>query len=141
MRMHDTDMAGILYFARQFRFVHDAFEDLIESEGYEMNSLFKKENSFLRIVHVEADYLKSLQVGDRLEVHLGIERIGNSSITFIYNIYRNNEELVGRAKTIHVYVNRLTGEKTRIPDHYRQQFSKYLVTNHTNKVTSTSRKD
>ena len=40
VRMHDTDLAGILYFARMFRFAHDALEDLLEAEGITFSTMF-----------------------------------------------------------------------------------------------------
>ncbi len=32
--LHDTDAAGIIFFANQFKIVHDAYEDLLESFGF-----------------------------------------------------------------------------------------------------------
>lgn len=127
VRMHDTDMAGILYFARQFRFVHDALEDLFEAEGFKLQELFDEQPHVFVIVHVEADYLKSLKVGDRLEVHVGIEKIGESSLTLVYKIYRGEEELVGTAKTVHVCVERAGRTKAAIPQEIRARFAKYFL--------------
>jgi len=127
VRMHDTDMAGLLYFARQFRFAHDALEDLFEAEGMNFKDLFGQNQYVFVIVHAEADYLMRLHVGDRLEVHLSIERIGETSISFVYNIYRNLHELVGTAKTIHVALDSQTRKKVAIPDDLRQKFTNYLV--------------
>ena len=87
VRMHDTDMAGILYFPRQFRFAHDALEDFVASEGLSFNEVFVKEKFVFVVVHAEADYLKPLQIGDKLEVHLEVERLGTSSFTISYKIY------------------------------------------------------
>lgn len=124
--MHDTDMAGILYFARQFRFVHDALEDLFESEGYSFDHIFHHGQYIFVIVHAEADYLASLKVGDQLQVHTTIEKMGNTSISFLFKIYRNNHELVGTAKTVHVCLDRISRVKCPIPEELRQKFSKYL---------------
>lgn len=125
--MHDTDMAGILYFARQFRFVHDALEDLFESEGYKFDALFQQHDFIFVIVHAEADYLKPLKVGDKLEVHITIEKMGDSSVIILYDIYRDAHELVGTAKTVHVCLERIARTKTSIPADIRSRFAKYLV--------------
>src|SRR6185437_6447175 len=95
VRMHDTDMAGILYFPRQFRFAHDALEDFIESIGLTFDDVFRKEHFVFVIVHAEADYLAPLRVGDRIEVALSIEAIGNSSFTVFYQIFKADKMLVG----------------------------------------------
>lgn len=128
VRMHDTDMAGILYFARQFRFVHDALEDFFESGGCTFEELFQKFTVIFVIVHAQSDYLKPLKAGDQLEVHLCIEKMGDSSVVFSYEIYRDGNELVGKAKTVHVCLDRITRGKATIPEEFRSKFSKYLST-------------
>lgn len=131
IRMHDTDMAGILYFPRQFRFAHEALEDFVESEGLSFEQVFKREDFVFVIVHAEADYFTSLKVGDNLEVHLGIERLGNTSFTVFYQIYRKNsptdKELVGSVKTVHVTLERISRKKIPIPTVIRAKFAKYLI--------------
>jgi 1,4-dihydroxy-2-naphthoyl-CoA hydrolase len=125
--MHDTDMAGVLYFARQFRFAHDALEDCAESEGLGFDRVFHKENFVFVIVHAEADYLVSLKVGDSLEIHLSIERVGNSSFTVDYQIYRQlDNRLVGTAKTVHVTLDSKTRKKIPIPEALRAKLQKHL---------------
>ncbi len=124
--MHDTDMAGILYFARQFRFVHDTFEDFIESEGWNLNRIFHEEKFVYVIVHVEADYYHSLHVGDALEIHLSVERIGSTSFTLFYKIFRE-KELIGTAKTVHVCIDKETRAKGPIPPQLITALTKYLI--------------
>jgi len=120
-------MAGLLYFAKQFRFAHDALEDLFESEGYTFDNVFRHQNFVFVIVHAEADYLVPLKVGDKLEVHLSIEKLGNSSMCFFYNIYKTNRELVGTVKTVHVCLDSTTRIKIPIPSNVRELLSKHLM--------------
>lgn len=128
VRMHDTDMAGILYFARQFRFVHDAFEDFIATEGWDLYQIFKKEQHLFVIVHVSADYYQSVFVGDELEVHVGVERVGTTSFTLLYKIFRvPKNELVGAAKTVHVCIDRDTREKAPLPSSFMAALEKYKI--------------
>lgn len=129
VRMHDTDMAGILYFARQFRFAHDALEDFVESEtGISFDDIFRREKFVFVIVHCEADYFASLAVGDKLEIRLSVEKIGNSSFTLFYKIFRQHA-LVGTVKTVHVSLNSETKVKIEVPDVLRQSLEKYLIHN------------
>ncbi len=126
VRMHDTDMAGILYFPRQFRFAHDALEDFIESEGMTFEQIFHHEKFVFVIVHAESDYYLPVKVGDSLDIHLYVERIGSSSFTIAYKIYRD-EVLVGAAKTIHVSLESDTRTKIPIPAKLRKSLEKYLI--------------
>lgn len=126
--MHDTDMAGILYFARQFRFVHDTFEDFIESEGLNLYQMFQDEKFIFVIVHVEADYYHSLHVGDALDIHLSVERIGNTSFSLSYKIFRSLDNvLIGTAKTVHVCIDKETRGKSPIPLKFAESLNKYLT--------------
>lgn len=128
VRMHDTDMAGILYFPRQFRFAHDALEDFIESEGMTFEQIFHHEKFVFVIVHAESDYYMPVKVGDALEIHLYIERIGTSSFTVVYKIYREpTKELVGSAKTIHVALESDTRIKIPLPEKLKKSLHKYLI--------------
>lgn len=124
VRMHDTDMAGILYFPRQFRFAHDALEDFVESEGFDFDALFHEANFVFVIVHCEADYYASMRVGDKLEIHVSVEKIGTTSFTMLYRIYREGKE-VGSAKTVHVTLERLSRKKIPLPHEFREMLKKH----------------
>lgn len=119
VRMHDTDMAGILYFARQFRFAHDALEDFVESLGYTFDQVFHREKFVFVIVHAEADYLAPLRVGDKLDIELSIEKIGETSFTVSYLIYKTDRTLIGRVKTVHVTLDTTSRKKIPIPPRFR----------------------
>lgn len=126
VRMHDTDMAGILYFPRQFRFAHDALEDFVESLGYTFDQVFRREKFVFVIVHAESDYFTTLHVGDKLEIQLSIEKIGKTSFTVVYNIYKSDKTLAGKVKTVHVTLESVARVKMPIPDHFRKLLEQHL---------------
>lgn len=121
VRLHHTDAAGLLFFAEQFRLVHDALESFMESIGYPLAPLIRKSEFLLPIVHAEADYLMPLLTGDRLEIQLKAEKIGDSSFTLGYSLLRSRTELVGTVKTVHVMINRKSGESITILPELRRQ--------------------
>ena len=49
IKLHDTDAAGILFFANQFKMVHDAYEGLLEMIGFGFAELIRHKNFFLPI--------------------------------------------------------------------------------------------
>lgn len=132
VRMHDIDMVGILYFPRQFRFVHDALEDFSETYGMAFAHLFRKEKFLFVVVHAEADYFAPLHVGDKLEVHLSIKAIGTTSFTIHYKIYKldrlseRDKTLAGTATTVHVTMDADTREKIPIPERFKLLLGKHL---------------
>ena len=69
-------------------------------------------------VHLEIDYIKSLQMGEIVEVSLIVSSIGTSSITMDY-ILTNGSEKVATAKTVQVLLDGTTGTSTPIPQEWR----------------------
>lgn len=124
IRLHDTDAAGILFFANQLVIVHDAYEQLLQKLGFGFEVMLKKRNYFLPIVHIESDYKTSLFVGDEITISIKIDRIGKTSFTFVYDIRNKKGIQVGTAKTVHVTVNKKTKKKITLPKDFRAALEK-----------------
>ena len=88
IHLHDTDAAGLLFFANQFKIVHDAYEQLLEKFGCSFQSMLKGGKYFLPIVHAESDYKAPLFVGDKIAVRVKVGHIGNTSFSFKYILTR-----------------------------------------------------
>ena len=125
VRMYDTDTAQILFFGNQYRFMNDALEDLLASEGLTMDKLFRELPFGFVVVHSEANYLAPLHVGDPLKVSVTVSNIGHTSFEFSYSIYKKNK-LAGNGKTNHVVINRSTQKKEPIPESLRILLKKYI---------------
>ncbi len=115
IKLHETDAAGLLFFSQQFKLIHDAYEELLESRGIGFPTMLKKRKYFLPIVHAESDYTKPLFVGDRLTIEVTVGPIGRTSFSFLYHLLKNKNTLVGTAKTVHVTILKKTGKKIPLP--------------------------
>lgn len=114
IRLHDTDAAGVLYFAHQFRIAHEAYEAFMECAGHGIAALLKKGALALPIVHAEADYRAPLRVGDVLTLSLRLHRIGKTSFILVTRFIAHGHT-IGYVKTTHVVINRRTGRKAPVP--------------------------
>lgn len=114
VRLHDSDAAGVLYFANQFRLAHEAYESFMELSGLGLGDLLQKGRIALPIVHASADFRAPLRVGDELVLTLRLHRLGRTSFTLVCRIARSGRT-VGFVTTTHVTVDRRTGRKTAIP--------------------------
>jgi len=123
VRLHNTDAAGLLFFADQFKFAHDAYESFMESIGYAFAVQFETAPYLLPIVHAEADFLKPLLTGDRITVQLVAEKIGDSSFTLAYTLLRGQSEIVGTVRTVHVLIDKTDGLKRQLLPELRQKLS------------------
>jgi acyl-CoA thioester hydrolase len=63
----DTDMAGIVYYANYLRYIERARSEIVEEFGLDQNAM-RAEGIVFAITRVEADYLSSARLGDRLTV-------------------------------------------------------------------------
>ena len=126
VRMNDTDAAGILFFANQFSIVHEVYEDFMESIGCGFAHLLDKANFFVPIVHAEADYKKSVSVGERLQIKLVVEKVGETSFTMFYALIGKNRRRVGTVRTVHVSVSRSSKKKIPLPAHLKKILKKHV---------------
>ena len=115
IKFHEVDAAGRLFFAHQLRIAHDAYEAFLESAGLPIAEIIRDRSYDLPLIHAESDYLAPVFVGDNIRVHLLVDRIGASSFTLAYQFF-NDQQLVGRAKTVHVAVDSGTGKKIALPE-------------------------
>lgn len=115
VRLHDTDAAGLLFFANQFTMAHDCYESWMADSGLSFLTILVERDYLLPIVHAEADFAEALEVGQELVIELTAGRIGNSSFTLNYRLTSDDVE-VGSVSTVHVCVDAETGEKRDLPD-------------------------
>ena len=133
IRLHDTDAAGILFFAHQFEIVHDAYELLLEKFGCSFPTMLKKRSFFLPIVHAESDYKVPLFVGDRIAISIKVGHIGETSFSFEYVIQNAQKKIVGTAKTVHVTINKKSRKKVPLPSELRTKLMAFQKSQHKTK--------
>ena len=128
IRLHDTDAAGLLFFANQFAIIHDAYEQLLEKFNCSFPTMLKKRSFFLPIVHAESDYKAPLFVGDRITITIKVGHIGDTSFSFEYTIHNAQKKLVGTAKTVHVTINKKSHRKVTLPQELRSKLTAFQKT-------------
>lgn len=74
--MHETDAAGIVYFANFFHYAEEAEVHALASVGFNVMS----EDYLLPRVHAACDYHAPLRFFEQVRVEACLTRIGNSSL-------------------------------------------------------------
>ena len=94
----DTDLAGIVHFARFFVFLETAEHELLRSLGHAVRS--ERDGRVIGWPRVEATcrYLAPARFGDELEIRLWVVRLGESSVTYEAEV-RHGEVLVAQGRT------------------------------------------
>lgn len=99
VRFADVDHAGIVYYPRFFHFFHLVFEEFwrarLGARAYV--ELLDKDRVGFPAVRAECDYRAPLRFGDIAEIELRVLKLGRTSVTFGYRIYRAAEGDVPRA--------------------------------------------
>lgn len=117
VRMNDTDAAGRIYFADQFRIAHETFEEHLAAIGHHFGRFLNEYPFMIPIVHADADFKVPLFVGDTLRIELSLGRIGRSSFRLDYRIVREPEEVdTGSVSVTHAAINKATGKTIPVPE-------------------------
>lgn len=117
--LHETDATGVLFFSEQLKIAVEAFETYFLQQGFSLHKLIKERNFLMPIVHAEANFMQPLHVGDQIEIHQELEKIGDVSFTICSRFYRQNIE-VGNTKIIHVTISKETKKSIPVPDEVHQ---------------------
>lgn len=127
IKLHETDAAGVLFFSNQFKIIHDAYEGLLEHIGFGFARLIREAKFFLPIVHSESDYKSPLFVGDLIEIHVYVEKVGKTSFTLFYKLLDTSQNIVGTAQTVHVAIDPAEHKKISLPSGLRAKLEQVLT--------------
>ena len=96
----DTDMAGIMHFARFGIFMETAEHEYLEAIGFPIHSTFDGEEMGWPRVQVRLEFRKPARFRDVLDIGVRVLRKGRSSMTYGFVFRRDGEELAtGEVKT------------------------------------------
>jgi YbgC/YbaW family acyl-CoA thioester hydrolase len=119
IRLSHTDAAAVVFFPRQLELVHEAFEELMRSVGWSLESLLRGGQWLLPVVRVEADYLHPLRLGDELRITSGLERLGDSSFTLRHELDCAGR-ITGRILTTHTLLDAADKRPRSLPPTLRE---------------------
>jgi acyl-CoA thioester hydrolase len=116
----DTDMAGIVYYANYLRFIERARSDIVEQLGVDQNAM-RADGLVFAISRVEADYLGSARLGDRLTVVTTHHAASPARWLFDQDV-RRGDQVIFRAKVTAVTMT-TAGRPTRLPAEIRARLA------------------
>jgi len=119
VQLHHTDAYGILFFANQLAFCHDAFQIWLTESGHPLAPTRAEAEFVAVVVHVESDYAAPVRLGDRIAVHYGVEKIGTTSFTNRFRLVNQHGVEVGGCQVVQVVIDPVTSAKAPIPDWLR----------------------
>lgn len=119
IKLHDTDAAGITFFANHFRIAHTAYEAFMKSIGCALDWIVRDAEYFVLIAHAEADYKRPLFYGVNITIAVKAEEIGKSSFTLSYRFRDQEGNEAAVVQTVHVVIDKKSGDSIDIPERLR----------------------
>jgi 1,4-dihydroxy-2-naphthoyl-CoA hydrolase len=119
IRFHETDAAGVLYFANLLVICHEAYEASLESAGIPVRTFFSQQAAVaLPIVQTNASFRQPLHCGDRVQIKLLPQQLTEHSFTIDYQVFLappSKVGLAGEANTRHVCINPINRDRQPLP--------------------------
>jgi 1,4-dihydroxy-2-naphthoyl-CoA hydrolase len=119
LRLQHTDCAGRIFFPRLLELAHEAYEALLDELGLPLAAGLDGAGPLLPIVRCEAEFLRPLFLGQAMEIAIEAGREGRCSFTLDYRFQDPAGELLARARSVHVAVDRASGEACPLSDSMR----------------------
>ena len=123
IRFGDIDHAGIVYYPRFLHYFHVALEEFFgQALGIDYPILIDEYRIGLPTVHLETDFRRPLRYGDQIDVQVSVLKIGKSSMTFGYRVFKpGKEELLIEGHNVVVCLDMDRFKKRDIPDWLRRK--------------------
>ncbi|MBE7536909.1 MAG: acyl-CoA thioesterase [Bryobacterales bacterium] len=115
IRLADTDAAGVVFFPRYLEICHEAYEAALLAAGIDLKSYFAAADGLtVPIVRSEAEYLRPLYSGDRIEVVVTPIPANEHEFALAFELSRIGppRKTVARVRTEHVCISAKTRERS-----------------------------
>ena len=122
LRWGEMDALGHVNNAVYFSFFEDVRIKYLERLGF---NTFTPEFSLGAVLaQIDCQFLRQLEYPDTITLGCRVERIGNTSLTMIYEVYSENlNAIAAKGSSVVVMVNYQTGQKFRVPEEMRQKIA------------------
>lgn len=116
IRFHQTDAAGVMYFAQGLVLCHGTYEASLQAVGIDLGLFFGGGEVACPIVHTAMDYHRPFGCGDRVTIHLTPVRLDQSSFEVNYRLYGPDPpQLAAEAITRHVCIHAQQRRRLALP--------------------------
>ena len=124
VRYGSIDFARIVYYPQFLHFCHITMEEMFRAVvGVSYPDALQKEGVGYPTVKSEAAFMKPVAYGEVLRLSMATERLGTSSVDFVYRGHRSSDgELAFEVKNVQVAVDMAAWKSVPIPDHHRKAF-------------------
>ncbi|MFA5093432.1 MAG: thioesterase family protein [Candidatus Omnitrophota bacterium] len=102
---HHTDCGGVIYYANYLKFLEEARTEYFAEKNASIKQLADSGIMFV-VARQEIDYKFPGKYGDELDVQTQIGVVTGVRIEFLHEIYNQDKQIIVKAKTILVCVDK-----------------------------------
>src|SRR4051812_12915851 len=136
VRYQECDPQGVVYFARYPEYYDLALTELWRTAMGSYQGMVD-DGTDLVVAEMSVRYRAPARFEDLVEVELGIDRLGETSMVSSYAVTRDGETLV-EGGFRHVFIDPPTKTKKPIPDDIRAALGPYVVDHTASRSASTT---
>ncbi len=116
---HHTDCGGVVYYANYLKFLEEARTEYFEQRNASIKQLADSGIVFV-VARQEIDYKFPAQYGDELDIQTKVGVTTGVRIEFLHEIYNQNKQIIVKAKTTLVCVDKNLNPQA-IPEDLRKK--------------------
>lgn len=105
IRFHETDAAGVVYFANILTLCHEAYEASLAATGIDVRLFFGGGDLAVPVVHGSVDFRRPLHCGDQVAIALTPRQLDDSTFEISYCLTNAAQKTVATALTRHVCID------------------------------------
>jgi len=118
---HHTDCGGVVYYANYLDFLEEARTEYFAFKNASIKQLADSGTMFV-VDRQEVDYKFPAVYGDDLDIQSTVGMVSGVRIEFLHEIYNQNKQLIVKAKTILVCVDKHLKPQA-IPEELRKKLT------------------
>ena len=113
VRYSEVDAQGIVFNAHYLTYFDSAMTEYLRHIGHDYQKEVERSNEDFHTVKTLVEYIKPILFDQIIDVCIRVKKIGRSSLTFLLEIYHQNEEdLLASGEVIWVNSNQKTHKST-----------------------------
>ena len=127
VRYSEIDCQSIVYNSHYLTYFDISIGELLD-DVFDYKRYIKETNNDFHTVGVQMSFKAPAKLGENLEIYSSIKKVGNASLTFYQEIYKEgSDNLLNSAEIVWVHTNQTKMKSASIPEDVRKKFDKYLV--------------
>lgn len=125
VRYAETDQMGYVYYGNYAQYYEVGRVEALRQIGTSYKQM-EEEGVMLPVYTSSTKYIKPAVYDDLLIIKTTIKTLPSVRISFDYEIYNQNQELLNTANTVLVFKNMKTNKPCKAPDSFLEKLKKFF---------------